>query len=248
MPDPCAYDNESEFVSACIEERRGEYPDEDPEQSAAICYSMWRERDCGKSMKAKSMPAGPQSKAGEAFSVGEREAIFVASTSTPDRHGDIVEQNWDFKDFRKNPVLLFQHESSSLPIGRVTKLWTDDEKTYARTEALPEGMDELADKVWKFVEKGFLNAVSVGFLPIEEPRERIDEKSGRWLGWIFPKNSLLELSVVSVPANQEALAVARSLELTERDIEAVFEKPKGVHAGVNAAKRYAQIQRLRVGT
>lgn len=249
MPDPCSYDSESDFVSACIAERQDENPGEDTEQSAAICYNIWRDRDCPKAMKrSKFKPAGTIIKVGEALSVGEREAIFIASTSTPDRVGDVVEQNWDLKAFKKNPILLFQHNSHALPIGKVKQIWTeqDGNKTFAKVEATPEGMDATADKVWRFIKTGFLNAVSVGFRPIEEPKERVDEKSGRWLGWIFPRNELLELSVVSVPANQEAIAVARSLNLSERDIKDVFEKPNGVHARANAAKRYAYIERLRV--
>lgn len=177
--------------------------------------------------------------------VGEREAVFVASTSAPDRMGDVVEQDWDFRSFRKNPVLLFQHQSSSLPIGKVSRIWTEGAQTFAKAEAVPEGIDDLADKVWKFIKSGFLSAVSVGFRPIADPTPRKD-KVGNWLGYTFPKNELLELSVVSVPANQEALAVARSFKFKDSDIKQIFDDPKGVHAGVKSARRFAEIQRLRV--
>lgn len=241
MPDPCVFDSEEEFHSACVAERQRENPDEKIDQSNAVCSSMWRERDC---TKTRAAPRGTVHKAGEALSVGDREAVFVASTDTPDRHGDVVQQNWDFREFRKNPVLLFQHDQSSLPIGRIERVWTDTNKTYARAIGLPQGMDELADKVWSFIKGGFLNAVSVGFLPLEPPQERYS-KAGDWLGWTFPKNSLLELSVVSVPANPDALAVARSMQLTRRDLAAIFEKPKGVPAGVKKAQRYVEIERMR---
>ena len=191
------------------------------------------------------MPKGPVHKSGVAYEVGEREAVFIASTNAPDRHGDIVEQNWDLKDFRKNPVLLFQHDSAALPIGKVSKIWTDGGKTFAKAEGVPQGIDDLADKVWKFIKSGFLSAVSVGFKPIAQPEPRRD-KDGNWLGFIFPKNALLELSVVSVPANAEALAIAKSLHLSDSETQAIFSQPKGVHAGVRNAKRFAEIQRLRV--
>ncbi len=183
-------------------------------------------------------------KAGTAVTVGEREAVFIASTASVDRHGDVVEQNWDLSSFRKNPVLLFQHDSSSLPIGKVSKVWTDDDKTFARAEGVPEGMDDLADKVWRFIKAGFLNAVSVGFQPIADPEPRRD-KDGNWLGYTYPRNALLELSVVAVPANQEALAIARSLHLSKDDQRKLFAPQIGVSAGVRNAKRFVDVQRLR---
>lgn len=194
-----------------------------------------------------STPHGPQLKAAETLSVGDREAVFVASTDTLDRDGDVVEQNWDFSEFKKNPVLLFQHDADALPVGKVTRLWTNARKTktYARAEAPPEGADETADKVWRFVKAGFLNAASVRYMPLEQPVPRRNSE-GMVTGWTFPRSSLLELSVVSVPANPDALVVAKSLDFTDDDIASVFVQPSGVSARVKAAKRFAEIQRLRV--
>lgn len=186
------------------------------------------------------------SKAAPDLQVGDREAIFVMSTNDPDRHGDVVEQNWELRDFRKNPVFLFQHDSSSLPIGKISKIWTSDDKTktFAKAEATPEGMDDLADKVWKFIKTGFLNAVSVGFMPVEDPQPRRD-KNGDFVGYTFPKNALLELSAVSVPAAAGALAIARSLHLSDSETKQIFKEPNGVSARVRAARRFAETQRLR---
>ena len=186
------------------------------------------------------------SKASPDLQVGDREAIFVMSTNDPDRHGDVVEQNWELRDFRKNPVFLFQHDSSSLPIGKISKIWTSDDKTktYAKAEATPEGMDDLADKVWRFIKEGFLNAVSVGFMPVEDPQPR-RSKDGNFLGYTFPKNALLELSAVAIPAAPGALAIARSLHLSDSETKQIFKEPKGVSARVKAARRFAETQRLR---
>jgi len=187
------------------------------------------------------------SKAAPDLQVGDREAIFIMSTNDPDRHGDVVEQNWELRDFRKNPVFLFSHDSSSLPIGKISKIWTSDDKTktYAKAEATPEGMDDLADKVWKFIKTGFLNAVSVGFMPVEDPQPRRD-KNGDFMGYTFPKNALLELSAVAVPAAAGALAIARSLHLSDSETKQIFKEPNGVSARVRAARRFAETQRLRV--
>lgn len=252
MPDPCSYSSQDEFVSDCISERQRENPDEEVDQSVAICNQMWRDRDCGGKSQQREAPTGRVEKQGEAFEVGEREAVFVASSTAVDRVGDIVEQNWDLRHFRKNPVFLYQHQHRALPIGKVKRVWTADDKTktYARVEAPERGLDEFADKVWAFLKAGLLNAVSVGFNPIDDP-EPIEDRRGFISGFRFPRNELMELSLVSVPANQEALVVARSM-VSEAEIPKFFDvsAPKSVSAGasrqIRHARRYVEINRLRV--
>jgi hypothetical protein len=49
-----------------------------------------------------------------------RRARFVASDETVDRYGDIIRASgWQLDNFRKNPVLLFGHQSGALPVGKV---------------------------------------------------------------------------------------------------------------------------------
>ena len=44
---------------------------------------------------------------------------FIASTANPDRYGDVINQRgWDLGKYRKNPVILLNHNANSLPIGR----------------------------------------------------------------------------------------------------------------------------------
>src|SRR6266576_2697620 len=44
MPDPSDYDNQDDFISACISQRQDEHPEEDSDQSAAVCFSMWENK------------------------------------------------------------------------------------------------------------------------------------------------------------------------------------------------------------
>ena len=124
----------------------------------------------------------------------ENKFNVVMSTNSQDRHGDIVEQDWDLKNFKKNPVFLDSHNYNSIEhiIGKVNKIKVKDGQLVGEIEfALdnPKGM--LA---YNLASKGFLNATSVGFIP----QEFSDD------GKIM-KSELLEDSAVSVPANQEAL-------------------------------------------
>ena len=44
---------------------------------------------------------------------------FVASTANPDRYGDVVDQKgWDLRAYNRNPVVLFNHNPSQMPIGK----------------------------------------------------------------------------------------------------------------------------------
>lgn len=120
-------------------------------------------------------------------------AIF--STANKDRHGDIVEQNWDLKQFKANPVYLDSHNYSSIEriIGKVEKIRVKDNKLIG--DILFATNSPLGKLAYDLADEGFLNTSSVGFIPLQ-----FDEKFERIL-----KSELLEISGVSVPANSDAL-------------------------------------------
>ncbi|MBW1673996.1 MAG: HK97 family phage prohead protease [Deltaproteobacteria bacterium] len=151
----------------------------------------------------------------------DRTATFVASDDSVDRYGDVIDaKGWDVKDFNKNPQFLFGHNSQSLPIGKVLKTWVSGNQFKAKVTFLPAGMDEFADKCFELLKGGFLNAVSVGFMPVK--REPIYDDEGRYKGSHFLKQSLLELSLVPIPANSNAVQVARSFNLSTKDYDLLF--------------------------
>jgi uncharacterized protein len=118
----------------------------------------------------------------------------VMSTAKEDRHYEIVYQDFDLKSFKKNPVVLDSHNYDGIEhiLGKVKNVKTKDKKlqgTVVFAEMNPKGA--LAKEM---LEAGFINAVSIGFIPKE-----FDEK------YNILKSELLELSIVSVPANPEAL-------------------------------------------
>jgi HK97 family phage prohead protease len=122
----------------------------------------------------------------------------------PDRMGDVLDPNdCRLDDFRQNPVMLAQHDSNK-PIGRWPSIEVQNGRLEALGEFAPEGVSELADEYCRLAKSGIIRAVSVGFIPIEyEPR--------RGGGYLFKKWDLLELSLVSVPANPNALVIERRL-------------------------------------
>ena len=127
---------------------------------------------------------------------------FVMSTAAVDRHNEIVEQNWDLRHFKKNPIALWGHDHKQ-PIGTWENVRVEGGKLMGRLKLAARGTSALIDTIWGLVEQGVLRAVSAGFLPNEVD----SDKDGR----IILRNcELWECSLVSVPANPEALATLRS--------------------------------------
>lgn len=137
---------------------------------------------------------------------------FVASAFDADRYGDTINGlGWKLDNFKANPVLLWAHSHSTPPVGRVGSIEVPGAEK-APLEAhdctfTPAEMHAFGAEVGAMVKGGFLNAVSVGFLPIKW-EERYDE-GGRFLGYHFIEQELLELSVVPVPAQPQALLLSK---------------------------------------
>ena len=132
---------------------------------------------------------------------------FVASTENSDRYGDVINQKgWSLEAYNRNPVVLLNHNSNSLPIGK-GKVEIKDGQLMIDVEFDQE--DELARKVESKVKNGYINAVSVGFNPIESKRRSElpkEHKAFGKRGMYFEKSELLEVSIVTIPANSDATA------------------------------------------
>jgi HK97 family phage prohead protease len=138
-----------------------------------------------------------------------RTATFVFSDESIDRSGDrIMASGWQLRDFQRNPVALFGHNSGELPIGRAINVHIAGPRLIGSIFFAPAETSPFADKVFRMVVGGFVSAVSVGFLPIQY---RWAQDPARPAGIDFLRQSLLEISVVTVPANQGALLVGAGL-------------------------------------
>ena len=161
-----------------------------------------------------------EAKSADVKKVLQRERIkrFVGSNEKADRHGDIVRvDGWDTKDYKSNPVFLLSHDSSQMPIGKALRVWKGEDPTDKSAALLfdiyfpPESVSAEADKVFRLYDAGILNAVSVGFKPLDAYWPQSDDERKQLglgpNGIDFRKQSLLELSAVSIPANSGALLV-----------------------------------------
>ncbi|PHN00603.1 phage protease [Flavilitoribacter nigricans] len=131
----------------------------------------------------------------------------VLSDESLNRHGYRVLTNGiDIKDFKKNPVMLYNHHRSVrhnhpkdiLPIGKWSNIRKENGQLLADAEFDED--DEFAQKVAKKFEKGILNTASIGFDFVaisEDPKMMIP-------GQIRPtvtKSVLLEASIADIPSN-----------------------------------------------
>ena len=136
--------------------------------------------------------------------VGPRQFRCVASDGSLDRMGDVLDPfGAQLANFKRNPVVLAQHDQGA-PIARCVSIGVEGNQVLALVEFPPEGISPKADEYCRLVKAGIISAVSVGFIPIEW---KPISGAGNW----FTSWELLELSLVSVPANQSALITERSV-------------------------------------
>jgi len=149
------------------------------------------------------------------------ELEFIASDESVDRYGDIIRvDGWQLDAFRRNPVVLFGHDTHA-PIGTAPRVWKDGSKLRAAIKLAAEGTSEMVNAVRSLIAQKIIRAVSVGFRPTAEPLALRDDEDNR-TGWEFIGQELLELSLVAVPANPQALAVAKALNLSDAVMRRTF--------------------------
>jgi HK97 family phage major capsid protein/HK97 family phage prohead protease len=148
---------------------------------------------------------------------------FVLSDNSVDRVGDVIEQNWELSAFKKNPIALFNHGRDHV-IGSWAGVRVDGNRLLGKLQLAAEGTSELVDTVRRLVAQNILRATSVGFMPLKTEK-LTNDASEFWGPFRYLKSELLEASLVSVPANSNAIALARSLNLKPDLIGAIFSKP-----------------------
>lgn len=187
--------------------------------------------DDGKLFKA-IIADGVESKG---FDAATRSQRFIMSSESVDRYGDIVRQaGLDITDFEKNPVGLAFHDHRK-PIGwwsDVTKVSGAKKRTEGTITLHPAGTTEEVDEVGALLAANAIKACSIGFMP-GEAEWILDEDGRNTYGIDFATSALLECSVVTIPANPDALAKAAggdfrlAAEVFEKVLDTYCEKTTG---------------------
>ena len=141
----------------------------------------------------------------------ERQATFIISTEDVDRDGDVIKSDGiDFSEYNQNPIVLFAHDSSKLPIGVTLKVFKNNKQTKATVMFYDNEIDKTgtSDTIYSFVKANGIKGASIGFRAVKakypSPEEAKTYKMPDY-GILYEKISVYEWSVVTIPANQNAL-------------------------------------------
>lgn len=156
---------------------------------------------------------------------------FIASTATLDRYREIIEPaGWQLDSYRRNPVFQNAHNYGDILFTLGKALWTEV-RAVGNGQALCQRIqfatevNPVARIAYGLYKGGFLNAVSVGFIPLRW------EDGGNGAGGDAPaprrrylEQELLEVSAVAIPANPDALALGlKSGAVSKADVQETFE-------------------------
>lgn len=131
--------------------------------------------------------------------VGEEDNIYIsgyASTTSPDRAGDVVPStvwNKGLENYLKNPVILAYHDHEK-PVGRMVDSKVDSKGLWIKAR-----ISSASDEIFKLVKDSVLTAFSVSFRVMDAEYNAVLDL------FVVKELELIEISVVSVPMNQDTL-------------------------------------------
>lgn len=149
---------------------------------------------------------------------------FVFSDETRDSYGTVIPVSaWDLDRFNKNGIAFFNHSSwSSDPDNAIgsARAWIEDKQLVGSITFEKADVNPKAEKVFRKILAGTYKAVSVGFSPLEKGQYGVGEEAANGSNptYYYGRSELLEISVVPIPANKNA--IARSIgEETREDLK-----------------------------
>jgi len=161
---------------------------------------------------------------------------FVITRRVVDRDSELVLPRSFEKHLQvylDNPVVLFAHDHKIPAVAQMTAHKITDEE-FSVTDQFAAKESDFSALLWRLYSKGFMRAVSVGFLPLKwssRPQDKLEAQQGR----TFQLSEKLEHSLVNIPSNREALAKAyKSPEIDpffHKFIEALIEIPETQKCG-----------------
>lgn len=204
IPIPKPNENKEEFIRRCMVDpvMVEEY---DQDQRLAICNSQWDNRDKELIMdnnvdKIYELLEIKINKSDD----DKRLITAVGSKETIDRDGDIVIiDGINIRNYKKNPVVLWSHNTYNLPIGKATKVWKEDKKLMFKIQFAGGDESPIAPYIYKLYKGGYLKSFSIGFAP-DWNKVEYEERKGKQVR-IIKESELFEISAVNVPANTSAV-------------------------------------------
>ena len=179
---------------------------------------------------------------------------FVASDETRDSYGTVLPvSEWNLERYNNNGIVGYAHNlygsydaDPDYVIGR-GHAYVKGSELLIDIEFEPDGTNEIADKVWRKLQFGSLNGVSVGFdAQGAHWGEGEEAENGSKPTLYYTGLELLEVSVVTIPANPNAVRRSISEEMT--DIRETINKVVADALQPDAASSETELERMRTVT
>ena len=162
-------------------------------------------------------------------SIGDVTTVILTKEVIDRDNEVVVIDGLDLSNYNKNPVLLWAHNKTELPLGTISNIRVEVDngiKCLVGDINWSPSYDK-AQTVKKLFQENILKGVSMGFnfsdwIVLNDATATANYPSGTIL---ITKSELLEVSAVPVPANQDSLTLAKSKGI---DISIVQELPEEV--------------------
>lgn len=163
----------------------------------------------------------------------KRTFTCVMTKEVVDRDGEVVQlDGLDIEPYMTNPVVMFSHgrdkTAGKIPVGKIVSIKRvngqiiGEGEMASRPATHPEAEEWLPDTLLSLMQQKCLNAVSIGFIPIQSRRANAEDtkKYGSKCMMVTTKSELFELSLEPTPCNAGALITAVSKGLLPKKSKA----------------------------
>jgi HK97 family phage prohead protease len=139
---------------------------------------------------------------------------FVSSDETLDRYDEIISASgWQLVNYQRNPVFQNAHQYGDIifTLGKAVVTEVREGRLFQRIEFATDA-NPMARIAYGLYKGKFLNAVSVGFIPLRWENGSAEKGFRRK----YLEQELLEVSAVGIPANPNALALGLKAGAVEK--------------------------------
>ena len=165
-----------------------------------------------------------------------RTVEFVASDNSVDSYHTVIPvDKWDLTRYQNNGIVGYMHDvygdswtKSADPDDIIGKgeAFIEEDKLIVRITFEPKELNERADKIFRKIQFGSLHAVSVGFRATKKGHMGDEERGEDPNVYYYAGQELLEVSVVNIPSNANALKRSIEEEEASREYEEKAEQPE----------------------
>lgn len=159
----------------------------------------------------------------------EKNKSFILSDESVNTYGfRVLLSGAGLEQFRRNPVMFYNHDEWAMPIGLWDNIRIEDGKLMA--DPVFDLEDENGKKIAGKVERGFLRMASISFRALEWSDDAALVLPGQTKPTVT-KWQLREVSIAAIGSNHNALRLydENDKPLNEEQILKLFDKPGTLH-------------------